>query len=328
MRLLGVIMIVWTMFTIPAPALAQMAQSDEPTTSEVSLPENLTQEEIRELIALMSDDQVRELIIAQLDKAAIEEQPDSAAAYVGQLAIGMQVASESLLRMFASGDSFYALPGSIWQQVSDQGSISGWQLLFQLIGFLLTGFLLEYLVKRRLSKINSDVAGTTSIAQHFGMLCFQAVLGLVEIGAFVAGAILFLKIVASEMDNALILWHQIIWFIVYVKIALLGVNLIVAPGKPAGRLVPVEDAVARSIWGWTLAIMVALTLPLPEVARDFGADQATSGLIGLISSGAFIALLIALAIRLRRYGAGLIAGAEAEPGSIRDGIARIFSTFC
>jgi len=244
-RWLSVITIVWAMLAIPTPAFAQMVPSAEQTTSEVSLPENLTQEEIRELIARMSDDQVRDLIISQLDKSAIEEQPDSAAAYVGQLAIGMQVAGKMLLRMFASGDSFYALPGSIWQQVSDQGSISGWQLLFQFIGFLLAGFLLEYLVKQRLSKIDSDVAGTTSIAQHFGMLCFQAILGLVEIAAFVAGATLFLKIVASEMDNALILWHQIIWFVVYVKIALLGVNLIVAPGKPAGRLVPVEDAVAR-----------------------------------------------------------------------------------
>jgi len=324
MRWLSAVVIVWTMLAIPAPAFAQMVPGTEQTTSEVSLPENLTREEVRELIARMSDDQVRELIISQLDKSAIEEQPDSAAAYVGQLAIGIQVASETFLHMFASGDKFYALPGSIWQQVSDQGSISGWQLLVQFIGFLLAGFLLEHLVKRWLSKIDCNVAGATSIAQHFGMLCFQAVLGLVEIAAFVAGATLFLNIVASEMYNALILWHQIIWFIVYVKIALLAVDLIVAPGKPDCRLVPVEDAVARKIWGWTLAIAISLTIPLPEIAKDFGADQATLLLTGLIFSAVFIALLIALTIQLRRYGAGLIAGAEAEPGSIRDGIARIW----
>jgi len=324
MRWLSVMSIVWTMLAIPAPAFAQMVPGAEQATSEVSLPENLTQEEIRELIARMSDDQVRELMISQLDKSAIEEQPDDAATYVGQLATGMQVAGDSLLRMFASGDSLYALPESIWQQVSDHGKVSGWQLLFQLFGLILVGSLVERLVKQRLSKIDSNVADATSIAQRAGRVSFRAAVGLVEIVAFVAGAILFLTIVASEMDNAMMLWRQIIWFIVYVKIALLGVHLIVAPGKPAYRLVPVEDDVARSIWGWTLAITIALTLPVPEVVRDFGADQATSLLVGLVFSAAFIALLVALVIRLRRYGAGLIAGAEAKPGSIRGGLARIW----
>ena len=82
----------------------------------------------------MSDDQVLELIIAQLDKVAEESAPGAgnAAAYVDQMTSGVQVAGQMLLRAFESNDRFRVLPGLIWQQLTDNGKVSGWFLLFQL----------------------------------------------------------------------------------------------------------------------------------------------------------------------------------------------------
>ena len=54
------------------------AQSGEESGS-IEIPENLTHEEVRDLVARLSDDQVRELIIEQLDKVAAEQEPASAA---------------------------------------------------------------------------------------------------------------------------------------------------------------------------------------------------------------------------------------------------------
>jgi len=313
---------VW-MFATP-PAAAYVVQEEQASTA-TAIPENLTREQVRDLVARMSDSEVRDLIISQLDKLAVEPgSADAAAAYVDQLTTGLEVAAETLHQMVASGDKFYSLPGSIWRQISADGAISGWYLLFQLIGLLAIGWLVERIVSRLLTGFAHNVAEATSLTERAGVLLLRGLLGLVEIGAFAAGAALFLSIAANESESARMLWGRIIWAIVYARVWLIGVHLIAAPGRPTERLVPVDDAVAGEIWRWALAIMVVLVLPLPRVAADFGAEQATVLLVGFIVGAAFIGLLIALMIRLRHYGARLIAGDHAQASGIRQGLARVW----
>ncbi len=308
-----------------ASAPAYSASGDGATAAPVELPENFTRQEVRDLIARMSDDQVRELIIAQLDKVAEESAlvgMDAAATYIDQMTNGIQVAGQMLLRAFKSDDSFHALPGLIWQQLTDNGKVSGWFLLFQLVGLLVVGWLAERVMKQLIGKIDTSVAGVQSIAQRIGRVVFRALLGLTEIAAFVVAAKLFLAISASQLLSDQSFWQQILLFIVYVKVVLLLVSLIVSPGKPGFRLVPVEDTVAQGIWRWTLVIALVLTFPLPRIAADFGAESETVLLIRIIFSTGFIGLLMVLVCRLRHYGAHLIAGDHVEPGSIREAISR------
>ena len=308
-----------------ASASAYSASGDGATTAPIELPENLTRQEVRDLIARMSDDQVRELIIAQLDKAAEESTPvgaGNAAAYVDQMTSGVQVAGQMLLRAFASNDLFNALPGLIWHQLTDNGKVSGWFLLFQLVGLLVVGWLAERVMKQLIGKIDTSVAGVQSIAQRIGRVMFRAALGLTEIAAYVVAAKLFLALSANQLSTDQFFWPQILLFIVYVKVVLLLVRLIVSPGRPGFRLVPVEDAVAQGIWRWTLVIALVLTFPLPRIAADFGAESEAVLLIRIIFSTGFVVLLMILVCRLRHYGAHLIAGDHVEPGSIREAISR------
>jgi len=307
-----------------ASAPVYSAFGDGATAAPVELPENLTRQEVRDLIARMSDDQVRELIIAQLDKVAEESAPGAgnAAAYVDQMTSGVQVAGQMLLRAFESNDRFRALPGLIWQQLTDNGKVSGWFLLFQLVGLLVVGWLAERVMKQLIGKIDTSVAGVQSIAQRIGRVVFRALLGLTEIAAFVVAAKLFLAISASQLSSDQSFWQQILLFIVYVKVVLLLVRLIVSPGRPGFRLVPVEDTVAQGIWRWALVMALVLTIPLPRIAADFGAESETVLLIRIIFSTGFIGLLMVLVCRLRHYGAHLIAGDHVEPGSIREAISR------
>ena len=295
-----------------ASASAYPASGDGATAAPVELPENLTRQEVRDLIARMSDDQVRELIIAQLDKVAEESAlvgAGNAAAYVDQMTSEVQVAGQMLLRAFESDDRFHALPGLIWQRLTDNGKVSGWFLLFQLAGLLIVGWLAERVMKQLTGKIDTRLAGVQSIAQRVGRVVFRAVCGLFEIAAFVVAAKLFLALSASQLSTDQSFWQQILLFIVYVKVILLLVSLIVSPGRPGFRLVPVEDSVAQGIWRWTLIIAIALTIPIPRIAADFGAEAGTVLLIRIIFSTLFVSLLMVLVCRLRHYGAHLIAGA-------------------
>jgi small-conductance mechanosensitive channel len=308
-----------------APAPAYSASGEGEGAAPIELPDNLTRQEVRDLIARMSDHQVRELIITQLDKVAEDSAlggMDAAATYVDQMTSGVQVAGQMLLRAFESDDRFHALPGLIWQRLTDNGKVSGWFLLFQLAGLLIVGWLAERVMKQLTGKIDTRLAGVQSISQRVGRVVFRAVCGLFEIAAFVVAAKLFLAISASQISTDQSFWQQILLFIVYVKVVLLLVSLIVSPGRPGFRLVPVEDTVAQGIWRWALIIAIALTFPFARIAADFGADAGTVLLIRIIFTTLFIVLLVVLVCRLRGYGAALIAGDQVEPGSIREAISR------
>jgi small-conductance mechanosensitive channel len=326
-RALGLLATLWLAIAIPFTASAQMVPSSPAEPAPIEVPENLTPEQVRDLVARLSDDQVRELIITQLDKlAAQQDQADDPAAYVGQLRAGMKVAWSALARMFTSGDKVHALPGSIWRQITENGKVSGWYLLFQLIGLIVVGLVAERLAKRMLEKKMSKPVEMANLGKRFDLACFGAVMGLLELGAFAAGAILFVEITGQQAQAALGLWYQLIWCLVLIKIVLLAVRQLVSPGESDTRLVSVSDAAARQALAWSVILTASLVLPQPliTIATDFGADKETGLLLSVIFGAIFVTLLIVLVVRLRRYGAKLIAGEEAISGSIRQGLARIW----
>jgi hypothetical protein len=55
------------------PSRGNAADESYSEASEIVLPEHLTEPEVRDLISRLSDDQVRELLIRQLDKLAAGE---------------------------------------------------------------------------------------------------------------------------------------------------------------------------------------------------------------------------------------------------------------
>ncbi|MCZ6487548.1 MAG: mechanosensitive ion channel [Gammaproteobacteria bacterium] len=327
LRSVAAISTIFMLLVASVPVSAQMPVNSDGPSPTIEWPENLTREEVRDLVARMSDDEVRELIINQLDKLAAAAQSsdnDIAEIYIGQFRKGIEVAANSLQRVFTSGGDVYALPISIWQQITDNGNISDGYLLFQLLGLLLVGLAVERLVKHLLRNVGRNLEDVDSTRETIAVVLLKAVLGLVEIGGFVAGAAIFLAVTSNEVEATRILWENSLWYIVYIKIALLVVNLLVSPGKPASRLAPVDDAAARGIWLWTLALVMSLMVPFGSIARDLGFDGSALLLPSLFFSAIFIGLLIALVLRLRRYGTKLIAGPDVEPGSAREGLARVW----
>jgi small-conductance mechanosensitive channel len=326
-RVPGLLAIIWFAVATPFSASAQMVPSTTAEPAPIEVPEDLTREQVRDLVARLSDDQVRELIITQLDKlAAQQDQAGDAEAYVGLFREGIKVALGALSRMFNSSDKIYALPGSIWQQITEHGKVSGWYLLFQLIGLLLVGWAAERLARHWLEKRMSNSAERLSLGKRFDLACYGMALGAVELGAFAVGAIVFVEITGQQAPASLDFWYQLVWCLVLIKLVVLAVRQIVSPGNSDTRLVSVTEGAARQILAWAMLLASALVLPQPIVgmATDFGADQATLLLLSVIFSAFFLALLIVLVISLRGYGAKLIASEDGESGSIRQGFARIW----
>ncbi len=321
------LLVCWLLLGISLPAIAQMVPSGNAEPAPVEIPEELTREQVRDLIARLSDDQVRELIITQLDKLAQEQSSVAdSTTYSGLVSEGMRVVWDNLTRILTSGNKLFSLPGPIWQQVTENGEVSGWFLLFQLTGLLLVGWATRGLVRRQIGKATSSSIDTFSPGKRFSLACYVAVMGMVELGAFAIGALLFVEASGQQAQAAQLLWYEVVWCLVLIGFILLVVRQVVSPKKAHTQLVLVSDAVAKQILTWTAILAVALILPLSitKLARDFGVDAETNRLLGFVFGGVFIGLLIVLAIRLRRYGSELISGGGSDDGSIRRGLARIW----
>ena len=319
--------LVCLLFAAPSSLLAQMVPGtgSAPTAAPVEIPEHLTQEQVRDLIARLSDDQVRELVISQLDKlAAGQDQAGDPAVYVSQLNQGFDQARNTLWRAFNVEHEIYTLPRSIWQQMTGNGRISGWYILFQLVGLLLVGWIARLLTRHLLVKANEKPVGELSLGKRFDLACYGLFIGMLELAAFAAGALLFVKIVGQQTPMAQVFWYQVIWCLVLIKLIMLAVRQIVSASNPDTRLVSVTDTVARQVLGWTMILTTFLVLPRPLVSLvvDFGASVETELLLSIIFGGGFMIALITLMIRLRRYGAELIAGKNGKSGRIRQAFAR------
>jgi len=325
LRYLGWLAAFWLSLVVPSQALAQIVPSSKPAPAPVELPEDLTQDQVRDLIARMSDAEVRELVITQLDKVAIAQaESTNAAQYVDYLGTGVVMARHFLFDLFTGDNDIVPQATSIWQTLTENGSVSGWYLLFELLGLLLVGWAAQRLVKYLLRNIYADTTQPVSIRQSIGLVSYGAALRLGEIAAYFGGAILFLEFAAVQAQAAQPLWRHIILFIIVVKLVMLVVNQFLAPAGLRSRLIPVSDTLARQISAWILILTATLLLPLAPIAAKYGADVDTVRYLGFIVGTAFFCLLIYLIVRLRRYGTELIAGSHAEIGAIRTKLSRIW----
>jgi len=317
--------VIWCSSSLLSPVQAQMVPAGEQPAAPVEVPENITPQQVRDLVARLSDAEVRELIITQLDKQATVTAGDvDAEAYIGQLRAGITIAIGALTRIFSSGDRIHQIPASIWQQLTDSGRISGWYLLFQLIGLLLAGGVCELLARRIIKKATSKPGDAASTKKRFDLVCFGLVTGILRIAVFAVGAAVFLEVTSRQMPVAQAFWLQVLWCLVLIRLVMLAVKQLTASVEADSTLIPTSQKAVQQMVAWSILLSGSLVLPRPltAIATDSGADTDTALLLGVIFGAIFVGLIMVLVIRLRNYGASLILGDGDDAGSIRQMLAR------
>jgi small-conductance mechanosensitive channel len=327
LRWLTIAVLFWCSTALLSPLQAQMVPAPAESAATVEIPDHLTHDEVRDLVARLSDAEVRELIISQLDKqASAEPQTSDTEAYVSHLSTGITIAWGTLSRLMDSGGGIQSLPSSIIHELTYNGQISGAYLLFQLIGLLVFGWLGAHLTRRLLSKNKARQRPTTSTRKRFDLACYGLVSGLIELAGYAGGAALFVVISSQQMPAAHPFWFELIWCVVLIQLVVLSVKMVIKPAQAQIGLVEVSTAAGQQALAWAMLLTASLVLPKPlvAVATDYGADTDTALLMSLIFSSMFIGMLIVLLIRLRHYGSQLIIGDEADASSLRLGLARVW----
>jgi small-conductance mechanosensitive channel len=295
-----------------APAAGAQPAGSEPGAA-VKLPEPLTRETIRDLVARLSDAEIRVLLLAQLDKAAAPAADRAAASMATGLASDMDRARTELGAVLRAAP---AVPGALRAAVGrfSEGR-PPYQLLIVAAAFavmLALGWLAERLAHWLLidvrSRLESD-AGEGS-GGEVGALVIRAVLDLLLLVLFAVTAFAAFLAVYHGHEPSRELIVSALLATVQVRLAVLAARILLAPGTPAQRLLPFDDAAARTLYRGvvSLAYLYGVLEVLSFFLRRFGMAREPFLLVMMVARAVFVVVLLQLVWRVRAPIAVLIQG--------------------
>ena len=295
-----------------------------------ALPEPLTHEAIRELVARLSDQEVRQLLMAQLDKAAA---PAPAKSEEGSPAAGLAREAHLIrVRVGAVLRAAPTVPGELGAAVRrfSEGSRYGdghlplvcviFAVMLALGGFVetLVARLLAD-VRRRLEEGEADTFGAQA-----GRVLLRLILDLLGLLVFVATVVGTFFIVYHGHQPSRELFLALLVATLQVRIAIILARLLLAPRAPEQRLLPFDDAGARGLYRGVVGL--AVLYGLADVLRGFMTEWGVPpDPLLVVATGVqvlFVAVLLYTVWRQRVPITSLIRGAE--PGRLRRVLAELW----
>ena len=264
----------WTAQALAAnPMLLQQKKvaKDKPASASVRLPEDLRSEDVDALIARLDDDQVRRLLIAQLQAAARKSAGTAAPPALGPMGQFVQwfESRTDLLvsRIYRLGVSLPAVPGDLGRamdQLTDyQGAGRFGFMVAVVLGFLVAGYGAERLFYRLSAAFRAQM---DSMPAMDGILRFWgAVMSFIPelIGLLIFALtpfILFFLLVAKEDKGLRLLFLAFLLAIVAIRLWAALLRLILYPRVRKVRLVKLTDGVARYLYRRLLLVASILVV--------------------------------------------------------------------
>jgi moderate conductance mechanosensitive channel len=299
----------------------------------VSLPQPLSPETIRDLVARLSDDQVRALLLSQLDRAATTE-PAAAdsqtVGLVGELEDGVGDVRALWQRRVAALPELPGVVPFLLGRLAEGKTTA--QLLLTVVAVVImfaAGMVAEMVFRRLTTRMRSRIpdhrveAFTTRLGyllQRFGwQLLDLLVFGIATVAVFFA---LYHGHGATRLTVMTYLLA-----VVLLRLISDGSRFLLAPHAHELRLIPFDDQAALRLHRWIVAIAAIgtfgfLTLDLLAL---LGLDPATLDVFGAMVGVAFVAALIAMIWQARRPVAGLIRGEPTGHAPIAERLRRFLA---
>ena len=300
-------------------SLAQAKGSGSDSGAPPKLPEPLTKEAIRELVSRLDDDQVRQLLLAQLDRAAVAGTPKKPGSDPMAMATDMAAKSQRLPELAAG---VAALPGQLLEARGRflEGRGPGHFLLVAVLFalMLMVGFLVERLFGWGTRRLRQSIpAQRNGFAGQVSRFVLELVLELVTLVGFVVGCLgFFFGLYQGHVPTRQLVFTYLTAVVIVRLVALLS-RSVLAPGSPEHRLLPLGAAASRLHWGllW-LAAIYAFGIGTIQLLGGLGVAHDTLDGLGLLVGVLFLTLAIQTVWGIRAEVAGLIRG-PGEPGPLR-----------
>ncbi len=288
--------------TLPVVALPALdAVSDE---KPVKLPEPLTREAIRELVSRLSDAEVRELLLAQLDKAAAPATGQAAAPMAAGLAGDMDRTRGELGAMLRAAPGLPAALGAAVSRFSEGRPPYHLLLVAALFAVMLAlGWIVERLVRWLLADVRARLERSPGegSGMEAGGLVVRAGLDLVLLAvfAFVAFAA-FLAVYQGHAPSRELIVSALL-ATVQVRLAIVIARVLLAPHAPAQRLLPFDEATAGTLYRGvvSLAWIYGVREVLAFFFQRFGVPGEPYLLVMMLVRILFVVVFLRLVWRVR-----------------------------
>jgi moderate conductance mechanosensitive channel len=294
-----------------------------------ALPEPLTREALRDLLARLSDAQVRELLIAQLERE-ISEAPPVERAMIGGMEQQATALRESWRAMLAAIPELPGVPIFFADQlIGDRSpSILAW-IALGLAGIFAVGVCAEQLYLRAVRDVRLQVheAQPATAAARVGHSLLALLLDFIGIVVFALATIAAFFVLHHGHVPVRLTVMTWVGAVFAIRLVALVTCTLLAPDATSLRILPVDDRTARFLYRriMRIAIVWALIFPTLKLLQELGLERDVVHLLTNLGIAVVVALLIDLIWRGREPVARAIRGAGFDEG--RSAGARVRTIF-
>jgi small-conductance mechanosensitive channel len=291
------------------PMLPKSAKkrADAKNTENVSLPDPLRAENIDHIVAGLSDEQVRRLLIDELklqaqQEATVEAKPEGVAGFIEKIR-NLTALLQTRIEYIRSGGS--AAPQQLegiyaFLARGERGTKGVARVIVSVAGVLAGALLIEWLfvlytaAARR--RITSGVP--SGWIAKIGSLASRALLDFTAIVIFIVAALILFFLFLDRTPGQRVLLAAYLAGLVFFQVAYLVLRFFLAPRTPALRFLPFSDEIALYLHHWLMALTFVLCFGnvTTGVIRLAGASELTrikyGMVVGLIAAGMIIWMIV------------------------------------
>jgi len=290
---------------LPAAPHAKGQDGKAADTAEQKLPEPLTKESIRELASRLTDAEVRQLLIQQLDRAAAP-----AAAKPGDMSgmvMSMEKESQAVReRMGALVHAIVEFPDALraaherFREGREPGHLQF--VLMMIAAALLLSYLAERLYRLvvRAQRARLDEQMREGFAAQMARNLLRLVYDLGGVAVFGATVLAIFYALYQGHQPSRLLAFAVIGAALQFRLVALGARFLLEPAARALRLLPFGDAAARRLYSGVLQVAVLYLVGiyplflLVHLGAPLDAARAVALLVGLLLVASAIATLWAV----------------------------------
>jgi small-conductance mechanosensitive channel len=304
--------------TSPPPAPA-------PAAPAVRLPEPLTREAVRELVSRLSDTEVRQLLLAQLDRTAAASAPAPGAdAPLMGMVTGMEGHADSVrARARAIGHGLFTLPSALGAArarfLEGRGTGHLAVALLALAFVLAVGALVEAGVRRALRGPRAALEANGAANGELARAGVRLVLDCLALAAFAVAAVtaFFAGYHGHIPTRRLVM--TVLVAVVGVRLVALISRAVLAPGHPERRLVPFGEAGAGHLHRGLVRLtgLYFFGLGVLRLLQGLGVPVETTLALGVVLGALFLAVALFTVWGLRSDLTRLVRGSHPDVRPVR-----------
>ncbi|MEJ2167306.1 MAG: mechanosensitive ion channel family protein [Desulfobacterales bacterium] len=302
-----------------SPMLSKKGQKKAASdgTENISLPKDLSATQIDQILAGLSDEQVRRLLIDELRLQAKQEttgeaKPEGIAGFIDKIR-NLTALLQTRIEYIRSGGSAALQPaGGIFAflGMGERGTKTVSQVIVSVAAVLAGALLIEWLfvlytaaARRRL--ISSQPSKWTA---KIGTLASRAVLDFTAIIIFIAAALAIFFLFLDRTAGQRVLLAAYLAGFAFFQGAYLVLRFFLAPRTPALRLLPFSDETALYLHRWLLALTFVICFGnvTKGVIGLAGATELTQLKFGTLSGLIAAGLIIWMILQKRKEAAAVL----------------------